>query len=426
MARRRLTDRFVSTLRPAQPGKRVEYWDSVVPCFGVRVTDKGHKTFVVYTRWPGSRTATRREMGNGDRLPLADARKVAREWLRLVELGVDPHEQQRAAEAEARLKRQHTFDAVARDWFRDAVAKMVKRDEIERAVTLAFVDRWRGRPITSITTLEIRDVIKNKALGLSPAPGAKKKGPAPEQARNLLLFVKQLFTWAVEQHAYGIDRSPADPLRGKHLIGRKVRRKRIPRDAELRSVWRGAEQLGYPFGDIVRMLILTGQRRTEVAEARWSEFNLRQGLWTIPAERMKRIPEDKEQEHEVPITEDLMRLLRSLPRFTRGDFLFSTTYGAKPVTGFSKAKARLDRMTGSFDKPWTYHDLRRTMRTHLSPLPIEEHVRELMIAHLRTGIEANYDMWEYREAKRAGFGLWHARLAGILAAEADNVVALRG
>src|SRR4051794_20113278 len=172
MTKRRFTDRWVQHIKPAPPGRRVEHWDALVPCFGVRVTDRGHKTYVLYLRWPGKRTATRREIGNADRLLLADARRVAREWLRLVELGVDPHEQRRAALLEEKQRRAHTFEVVADAWFRESVARMVKADEIERAVTLEFVSRWRGRPIASITTLEIRDIVKNKALGLTPAPGA--------------------------------------------------------------------------------------------------------------------------------------------------------------------------------------------------------------------------------------------------------------
>lgn len=423
MAKRRLTDRFVTTVKAAPIGRRAEYWDTLVPCFGLRVTDKQHKTFVLYTRWPGGRSPTRREIGNADRLPLSDARRVAREWLRLVELGIDPHEQRRAAATEARQKKETTFDAVAAAWFREAVSRMAKSAEIERAMTWEFVDRWRGRPITSITTLEIRDIIKNKALGLAPAPGAKKKGPAPAQARNLLGYVKQFYTWAVEQHAYGLERSPADPLKADRLIGPKVKRGRVLRDSELRLVWGAAEQLGYPYGDIVRMLILTGQRRSEVADASWSEFDMAQRLWTIPAARMK-MSENPDDDHEVPITEDLMRLLKALPRFTRGDHLFSTTFGQGSVNGFSKAKERIDKLVGPIPH-WTFHDLRRTMRTNLSPLAIEEHVRELMVAHAQPGMSKTYDKWKYREEKRAGFGLWHARLAGILAAEpASNVVAL--
>jgi integrase len=173
------------------------------------------------------------------------------------------------------------------------------------------------------------------------------------------------------------------------------------------------------------MLILTGQRRSEVADASWSEFDMTQRLWTIPAKRMK-MSENPDDDHEVPITEDLMRLLKALPRFTRGDHLFSTTFGERSVNGFSKAKERFDKIVGPIPH-WTFHDLRRTMRTNISPLAIEEHVRELMVAHAQPGMSKVYDKWKYREEKRAGFGLWHARLAGILAAEpASNVVALRG
>jgi integrase len=424
MAKRRFTDRFIRTLRPAPPGKRVEHWDAVVPCFGVRVTDKTHKTFVLYTRWPGSRSPTRREIGNADRLPLADARQVAREWLRLVELGIDPHEQRRAAEAEARQKKQTTFESVAEAWFRETVCRMAKRDEIERAMTLEFVDRWRGRPITSITTLEVRDIIKNKALGLAPAPNAKKKGPAEEQARNLLLYIKQLFTWAVEQHAYGIERSPADPLKGDRLIGPKNQRERELSNDELRKVWFAAGQMPYPYGPLLQMLIMTGQRRSEVADARWSEFDLGKREWTIPAARMK-----MRKVHVVPITEDLLAFLRGLPRFTRGDHLFSTTFGERSVGGFSKARERLDKITGPIPH-WVIHDLRRTMRSHLADeqLGISERVAESMIAHAPPGIIENYVRYKYLEEKRRGFAAWHERLREILAASppTSNVVPLRG
>lgn len=420
MARRRFTDRFVQSIKPAPSGRRVEYWDALVPCLGVRVTDKGHKTYVLYRRWPGKRTATRREVGNAAMLPLADARTVAREWNRLCELGIDPHEQRRALQQEETRRRQHTFEAVADAWFREAVARMVKADEIERAVTLEFVERWRGRPITSITTLEVRDIIKNKALGLIPAPGAKKTGPAPAQARNLLLYVKQLFSWAVDQHAYGLDRSPAEALKGDRLIGKKNRRRRVLADDELRAVWRASLQLGYPYGPLIRMLIMTGQRRSEVANARWSEIDLGRRLWTIPAERMK-----MKSAQVVPVTADLVSLLSSLPRFTRGDNLFSTTFGERSVGGFSKARERLDKITGEMPD-WVLHDLRRTMRTNLSALPIPDNVRELMIAHAQPGMHQTYDLYDYLEEKRAGFGLWHERLRGILAASPENkVVALQ-
>ena len=115
--RKPFTDKFIRSLRPSPPGKRVEHWDAKVPSFGVRVTERGHKTYFLYLRWPGTRWAARREIGNADRLPLEAARRVAREWLAKVELGLDPHEERRSAEAARRSADQRArngdFEVVA-------------------------------------------------------------------------------------------------------------------------------------------------------------------------------------------------------------------------------------------------------------------------------------------------------------------------
>jgi integrase len=93
--------------------------------------------------------------------------------------------------------------------------------------------------------------------------------------------------------------------------------------------------------------------------------------------------------HEIPLANRALALVEALPRFMAGGFLFSTTAGAKPVNGFSKAKARIDRLSGVED--WKIHDLRRTMRTHLSALPVQDLVRELVIAHAKPGLHKVYD-----------------------------------
>jgi Arm DNA-binding domain len=141
--KRKFTDRFVKTVKAAPPGKRVEYYDTMVPCFGLRVTDRGHRTYVLYLKFPGSKCATRREIGDATWMRLASARKVARDWLDLVSLGVDPREKERAAEAEARLKKLTTFESVAEAWFLK-IKHQRKADEVERDVRREFVERWRG------------------------------------------------------------------------------------------------------------------------------------------------------------------------------------------------------------------------------------------------------------------------------------------
>jgi integrase len=176
--------------------------------------------------------------------------------------------------------------------------------------------------------------------------------------------------------------------------------------------------MGYPYGPLIRLLVLTGQREREVSDMTWSEINFDQALWTIPAVRMK-----GDRAHEVPLAPKTLALLRSLPRFSAGEFVFTTTDGAKAVNGFSKAKVRIDRLSGV--EKWKFHDLRRTMRTHLSALPVQDMVRELVIAHARPGLQKVYDQHTYRSKKRECLELWAARLKGIVEPPPPNVVPLR-
>jgi integrase len=217
------------------------------------------------------------------------------------------------------------------------------------------------------------------------------------------------------------------------VIGKKAVRTRVLKDDELRLLWKAADDMGYPYGPLFRLLALTGQRKSEVAEARWSEFNLRSKLWTVPPERMK-----ADAAHVVPLTQDAIEILEGLPRFKHGDHLFSTTFGEKPVNGFSKAKARLDELIlkearaiaerrgedpakAKLDE-WRLHDIRRTMRTGLSALPVPDMVRELVIAHTRPGLHKVYDQYAYLDEKRHALDLWAARLRAIVTPAAENVV----
>jgi integrase len=264
---------------------------------------------------------------------------------------------------------------------------------------------------------------------------AVKDRGAPYQAHNLLTTARRMFSWAIDQHVYGLEASPCDRLRPKAIVGKRLPRKRILDNDELRAFWRATARLDYPYGPLFRMLALAGQRKSEVAEARWSEFDLTRKLWTIPAARMK-----ADAAHIVPLTDDVLAILKSLPRFKRGDHVFSTTFGEKPVNGFSKAKDRLDRrMLRSWRaiarargedrrkaeiEPFVIHDIRRTMRTGLSALPVLDLVRELVIAHTKPGLHKVYDQFAYLDEKRAALAAWEARLRSIVAPPpaSDNVI----
>jgi integrase len=395
-----LTAKFIASRQPAAPGQRAHYWDALVPGFGLRVTDRGAKSFVVYRRWPGSRAPARRTIGDVKSVTLAEARDKAREWITLAERGIDPAEQQRKAKVEEQRRKQSTFKAVVEAWLAsDEVRKTRTAESVAREMQHEFVSIWGNWALTDVTAADVAALIRAKATS------------APGSARNLLSHLKRFFGWAVAQHAYGLEASPVAALKPDRLVGKKAIRKRVLTDEELRAVWQVTDALDYPFGPLVKLLALTGQRRSDVAEARWQEFDLSKRLWVIPAERYK-----TDAPHVVPLSDDAVAILEALPRFNRGDYVFSTTYGANPASGFSRNKERLDKLLeGKMAGEWVLHDVRRTMRTHLSALPVTDIVRELCIGHQQPGLRQTYDQFAYVDEKRTALELWAMRLRDIVA-----------
>src|SRR5262249_15194274 len=307
-----------------------------------------------------SSNPTRRSLGTYGELTLEQAREKAGTWRNLLRKGVDPQtEEDRQRRAELR-RQENSFAAVAEEFIKRHVRKTRKAVAFERELRKEFIERWGARPITEIDQSDVKAV-----LGEAVDRGA------PYQAHNLLVHVRSLFNWAIGQGDYGLGRSPIDRLKSSLVIRQKLGRKRGIDDNELRGLWRVTGKLKYPFGPLFRMLLLTGQRKSEVAEARWREIDLDKKLWTIPPERMK-----ADAAHIVPLTNDVVKVLADLPRFKKGDHLFSTTFGAKPVNGFSKAKARLDGAMaaelGHEPEAFVIHDIRRSVRTNLSALPIPD------------------------------------------------------
>jgi len=424
MAKRRLTDRSLQALKPAAAGKHYDVMDTTTSGFGVRVSETARPTFILFTRFPGSRNPTRRSLGRYGDVTLKEAREKAQKWIALVRKGSDPA----AVEEEARraeLRRQETtFAAVAEDYIAHVHRQRQRKAKaVEREVRDEFISPWGARPITSITARDVIAVID----------AAVKRG-AQYQAHNLLGHVRRLFNWAIARGVYGLDRSPCDRMKPKEVIGTKAVRTRVLTDDELRAFWRVTGRMEYPWGPLFRLLAVTIQRKSEVAHALRSELNLDEKLWVIPAERMK-----MDAAHVVPLSPIAVELFRSLPEFKKGEYLFSTTFGVKPVQGFGKVKRRLDRLMleelrkiasergGKPDRkllPWVIHDIRRTGRTALSALPVPDMVRELVIAHTKPGLHKVYDQYSYFAEKREALELWAARLRDIVEPPPANVVEL--
>ena len=192
---------------------------------------------------------------------------------------------------------------------------------------------------------------------------------------------------------------------------------------------RRPNSVGWPFGPIVRLLILTGARRDEVAQMEWREVDLDRAVWTLPASRSK-----NRREHTIPLSDMAIDVLRSLPRIERSGLVF-TTNARTPVSGFSKAKPALDRAMAELAGEeasripgWVLHDLRRTVATNLQRLGVRLEVTEAVLNHVsgsRAGIVGVYQKHDYAAEKSAALEAWARRLDAIVSgAEASNVVEL--
>ena len=161
-----------------------------------------------------------------------------------------------------------------------------------------------------------------------------------------------------------------------------------------------------------RLLLLTGCRKSEIADARWREIDKDQRMLAIPAERFKSYAQ-----HLVPLTKDAMAILVALPTFNKADYIFTRSFGMKPAGGFSDAKETLDDLMtkelGEKLKPFRTHDLRRTVRTKLSALKVSREVAELVIGHGKRELDRVYDQHEYLDEMREALELWAARLRDV-------------
>lgn len=397
-----LTDRALKALKAAAPGTRPIIWDGIVPSFGARVTDKGVRTFIVKRRLGEGGPLVTVTLGRYPAVTLEQARTRARAAIADLGKGEHPREKAEAERRENERRRANTFEAVAGAFIDNHVAKLRSRKVVEAAIRADLVTRWGRRPITSITRSDVIEVIRD-------ITGRR----GPYAAHRLLAYVSKMWNWAIAQDLFGLEHSPADHVKPRDLIGRKEVRQRILTDDEVRLFWRATADVSDPFNKLAQFLLVTGQRLHECSDMSWSEVDLEKGLWTIPPGRMK-----ADAPHAVPLSTEASALLESLPRGKESDFVFTTTEGRRPISGFSKMKARLDAVirqyaTGELAH-WQLHDLRRTARTHFSALPSQDLVRELAIAHTRPGLHKVYDQFAYLDEKRALFVAWGKRLMAIV------------
>jgi integrase len=418
--RRKLTDRFLDSLKKKRPAAPFDVRDTEVPGLRVRVMPSGKCSFVLLARFKNGDDPTRRALGAYPIMSLADARKKAAAWKNMIAAGIDPAgEEERRRLAEER-KQANSFAAVAEAFIAHCHKQKLRTAAmIEHDLRKTFVTAWGARPITEIQADDVKRIIR----------AAVDRG-AKYQAHSDFTLIRRVFNWSIGTDDHGLQANPCDRLSPTDLIGAREPRERVLTDSELRALWRATERMKYPHAPLYRLLVLTGLRLGEVCGARWSEFDLEGRKWTIPALRMKKTRVGAKP-FAVPLTTAMMDVLKTIPRFDSGDCLFSFTYGKTPVQphSFSNVKEQLDAlMREELSGPlpdFVNHDIRRTVRSHLSALRIAEETREAVLAHVRTGIKKHYDQHDYFAEKLEALTLWNERLRSIVEPLPANVMALR-
>jgi integrase len=406
---KRLSEMTVGRVTPSKTG-RLELADSLLPGLSLRVTPDGRRTFALRYRRAADGKQRRLTIGRYDPegLNLTTARARAREALKLVDAGQDP--------AAAKASRRDECPEPDRGTVAKIVAKFVERKvkpkarrwrDVEAMLRRDIVRRWGHRQIASITERDMLDLLEE----------IEKRGSPVVANRNVRLL-RRLFAWAVK--AKYIETSPATELEKPHD---EKPRQRALSDDEIRLVWAAFIAIGYPFGVLGRLLLMLGQRRGETAAMAWSQLDLDQGVWGLPATITK-----TEVEHILPLVPAVVDLLRTVPRIDGHDLLFPANRAgsANPVSGFSKALATARRLSGVPD--FTWHDLRRTVRTNLARLGIPQHVGERILCHADGGenaISRTYNVYKYEPEMRQALTIWAADLERIVAGEPPKVVALR-
>jgi integrase len=229
----------------------------------------------------------------------------------------------------------------------------------------------------------------------------------PIIAAAMLRRTAAIFKWAMAR-----DFAERDPTFGipRDDFPVSAPRQRLLSDSELAAIWRAGLELGYPSGDLVRFMILSGCRNTEGREAAWREIDLRGADWVVPAERFK-----SKHPHLVPLTDTLRERLEVLPYRDRHLFLFSARQsGARPFVNMNKPKAKLDLLSGV--EGWVWHDFRRALRTGLSRLRVPSEIAERVIGHTDTRLGKTYNLYDFRQEKLEALMAWDKHVATITAA----------
>lgn len=413
---------------------QITYWDATTKGFGLRISSAKTKTWIwmgrilkhgrqVVTRYHLGRYA---EQGGGPGLTLHEARSKADEYQREADRGEDPGQQRQDAKVEALTRSKHTYKGLAEEFL--ATHHPRKKAELRPSTLRRYrglllgpdVEDWHARPLASLTRADVIDLLHRMQRRKS-ATGGK----LTVSVNRMLAVLRKFFRWSIQRNliplspANDIEPPAAEVPRDRHLFGNR----RHNQPNELALLWNACEHVG-PFGALPKLLMLTGQRLSEVAGMQDNEIldlNGTDPRWLIPGSRTK-----NGKAHLVPLGPLAVQTIRTVTRMINSPFIFSGT-GETAFSGFSALKKRADAQievlkqkapahyVGQFVTPWRFHDLRRTFKTGLGELGIGSDIRDALANHTPQGVAAHYDHAELTQGKREAMQTWEGTITALIA-----------
>lgn len=373
------------TVLPGQSERIV--WDADLHSFGIRIRASGNRAWVIRPPRSGGQSRLH-TIGSVDAIDITTARQTAREKLGEVALGGDPTK----ARKEARAKASVTVGSLIPRYLADKEQRL-RPSSLSNAKN-HLNNHWRplhDRPLTDVTRAEV--AARHREV-------AQDRGPhAADRARAVL---SGFFTWAIRE---GLTEQ--NPVTNTNTATKPTSRERVLSNEELAAVWKSCRDDDY--GRIVRLLILTGLRRTEVAGMRWDEIDMAKAMWSIPASRMK-----NKRPHTVPLSREALDIIAAVPERVGRECVFGSGKGA--FSGFSKAKKSLDKRLDGAAVEWTVHDLRRTTATGMNTIGVLPHIVEAVLSHVsvhKAGVAGTYNRAAYKAEKRDALDRWSSYVTSL-------------
>jgi integrase len=401
----KLTARTAAALTLAKGESERIVFDDEISGLGLRLRAGGSRNWIF--QYKVGAKHRRMTIGALSAVSVAKAKEQAAQLHAQVKLGGDPA----AAKAESRVRALDTFEPTAMRFLARQKTRLKPRTylEVERHL-LVKAKPLHGLAIGSIQRRDIAELLATFG-GVSVA-------------NHVRASLSALFAWAM-----GEGLVEANPVIGTNKA-EAVKRDRVLSESELRAVWSALRDDAY--GDIVRLLMLTGQRREEIGGLRWSEIDLDKGTIVIPPARTK-----NKREHVVPISDPVRDILAGRHRVVGRDLVFGEGEGG--FSGWSKSKERLDSRLlearqeafGKKAQPmpvWRLHDIRRSVATGMAEIGVQPHVIEAVLNHVsghKAGVAGVYNRATYLPEKTAALNRWAEHVQAIVTGKPAKVVPLR-